>query len=81
MSDAKFLVQGVKCEFPILFSLKHIHQNLSSIYRKRDRNPMDIFDMARHRLQAPVRRQSPKGLDATTFQNIHNFNELKDRGE
>uniref|UniRef100_A0A2K5Q3J9 Centrosome and spindle pole associated protein 1 n=2 Tax=Cebus imitator TaxID=2715852 RepID=A0A2K5Q3J9_CEBIM len=47
--------------------------------RKRERNPMDIFDMARHRLQAPVRRQSPKGLDAATFQNIHDFNELKDR--
>ncbi|XP_012578510.1 PREDICTED: centrosome and spindle pole-associated protein 1 isoform X2 [Condylura cristata] len=47
--------------------------------RKRERNPMDIFDMARHRLQAPVRRQSPKGLDPTTFQNIHDFNELKDR--
>ncbi|XP_008072514.2 centrosome and spindle pole-associated protein 1 [Carlito syrichta] len=46
---------------------------------KRERNPMDIFDMARHRLQAPVRRQSPKVLDATTFQNIHDFNELKDR--
>jgi hypothetical protein len=37
--------------------------------------------MARHRVQAPVRRQSPKGLDATTFQNIHDFNELKGRGE
>nr|XP_023504072.1 centrosome and spindle pole-associated protein 1 isoform X5 [Equus caballus] len=47
--------------------------------RKRERNPMDIFDMARHRLQAPVRRQSPKGLDPTAFQNIHDFNELKDR--
>ncbi|KAF5926305.1 hypothetical protein HPG69_011436, partial [Diceros bicornis minor] len=59
--------------------IKHIYHNLSFIYRKRERNPMDIFDMARHRLQAPVRRQSPKGLDPTTFQNIHDFNELKDR--
>lgn len=42
---------------------------------------MDIFDMARHRVQAPVRRPSPKGLDATAFQNIHDFNELKERGE
>ncbi|XP_063143955.1 centrosome and spindle pole-associated protein 1 isoform X19 [Rattus norvegicus] len=47
--------------------------------RKRERNPMDIFDMARHRVQAPVRRPSPKGLDATTFQNIHDFNELRER--
>lgn len=42
---------------------------------------MDIFDMARHRVQAPVRRPSPKALDAITFQNIHDFNELKERGE
>ncbi|XP_006880504.1 PREDICTED: centrosome and spindle pole-associated protein 1 [Elephantulus edwardii] len=47
--------------------------------RKRERNPMDVFDMARHRLQAPVRRPSPRGLDPTTFQNIHDFNELKDK--
>ncbi|XP_015454124.1 centrosome and spindle pole-associated protein 1 isoform X3 [Pteropus alecto] len=47
--------------------------------RKRERNPMDIFDMARHRLQAPVRRQSPKDVDTTAFQNILDFNELKDR--
>ncbi|KAH0521568.1 Centrosome and spindle pole associated protein 1 [Microtus ochrogaster] len=47
--------------------------------RKRERNPMDIFDMARHRVQAPVRRPSPKALDANTFQNIHDFNELKER--
>ncbi|XP_075827481.1 centrosome and spindle pole-associated protein 1 isoform X12 [Microtus pennsylvanicus] len=47
--------------------------------RKRERNPMDIFDMARHRVQAPVRRPSLKALDANTFQNIHDFNELKER--
>lgn len=41
---------------------------------------MDIFDMARHRVQAPVRRQSPKGLDLATWQNIRDFIELKDRG-
>ncbi|ELK35372.1 Centrosome and spindle pole-associated protein 1 [Myotis davidii] len=43
------------------------------------RSPMDIFDMARHRVQAPVRRQSPKGWDSATLQNIRDFNELKDR--
>ncbi|XP_031222697.1 centrosome and spindle pole-associated protein 1 isoform X10 [Mastomys coucha] len=47
--------------------------------RKKERNPMDIFDMARHRVQAPVRRPSPRGLDATTVQNIHDFNELRER--
>nr|KAF6300387.1 centrosome and spindle pole associated protein 1 [Myotis myotis] len=47
--------------------------------RKRERSPMDIFDMARHRVQAPVRRQSPKGWDSATLQNIRDFNELKDR--
>lgn len=41
---------------------------------------MDVFDMARHRLQAPVRRPSPKSLDSAS-QNIHDFKELKDRGK
>ncbi|XP_047403432.1 centrosome and spindle pole-associated protein 1 isoform X6 [Sciurus carolinensis] len=59
--------------------LLHMDSDDEIHIRKRERNPMDIFDMARHRVQAPVRRQSPKGLDATTFQNIHDFNELKDR--
>nr|XP_039320869.1 centrosome and spindle pole-associated protein 1 isoform X5 [Saimiri boliviensis boliviensis] len=59
--------------------LLHMSSDDEIPIRKRERNPMDIFDMARHRLQAPVRRQSPKGLDAATFQNIHDFNELKDR--
>nr|XP_060466669.1 centrosome and spindle pole-associated protein 1 isoform X12 [Panthera onca] len=59
--------------------LLHMDSDDEIHIRKREKNPMGIFDMARHRLQAPVRRQSPKGLDATTFQNIHDFNELKDR--
>ncbi|XP_008565062.1 PREDICTED: centrosome and spindle pole-associated protein 1 isoform X1 [Galeopterus variegatus] len=59
--------------------LLHVDSDDEIHIRKREKNPMDIFDMARHRLQAPVRRQSPKGLDTTTFQNIHDFNELKDR--
>ncbi|KAB1256405.1 Centrosome and spindle pole-associated protein 1 [Camelus dromedarius] len=57
----------------------HIRRVSKCTVLRRDRNPMDVFDMARHRLQAPVRRPSPKGLDAATFQNIHDFNELKDR--
>ncbi|XP_012518576.1 PREDICTED: centrosome and spindle pole-associated protein 1 isoform X2 [Propithecus coquereli] len=59
--------------------LLHMDSDDEIHIRKKERNPMDIFDMARHRLQAPVRRQSPKGLDAIAFQNIHDFNELKDR--
>ncbi|XP_053415478.1 centrosome and spindle pole-associated protein 1 isoform X2 [Nycticebus coucang] len=59
--------------------LLHLGNNDEIHIRKREKNPMDIFDMARYRLQVPVRRQSPKGLDASTFQNIHDFNELKDR--
>ncbi|XP_039102905.1 centrosome and spindle pole-associated protein 1 isoform X5 [Hyaena hyaena] len=59
--------------------LLHMDSDDETHIRKREKNPMDVFDMARHRLQAPVRRQSPKGSDATTFQNIHDFNELKDR--
>ncbi|XP_016061924.1 PREDICTED: centrosome and spindle pole-associated protein 1 isoform X2 [Miniopterus natalensis] len=59
--------------------LLHMDSDEDVHIRKRERSPMDVFDMARHRLQAPVRRQSPKGLDTTTLQNIHDFNELKDR--
>ncbi|XP_066122365.1 centrosome and spindle pole-associated protein 1 isoform X8 [Saccopteryx bilineata] len=59
--------------------LLHMDSDDEIHIRKRERNPMDVFDMARHRLQAPVRRQSPKGLETTTFQNIYDFNELKDR--
>ncbi|XP_073924669.1 centrosome and spindle pole-associated protein 1 isoform X4 [Castor canadensis] len=59
--------------------LLHMDSDEEIHIKKRERNPLDIFDMARHRVQAPVRRQSPKGLDATTFQNIHDFNELKGR--
>ncbi|XP_071458446.1 centrosome and spindle pole-associated protein 1 isoform X4 [Marmota flaviventris] len=56
-----------------------LHMDSDDEIHIRKRNPMDIFDMARHRVQAPVRRQSPKGLDAATFQNINDFSELKDR--
>ncbi|XP_032982609.1 centrosome and spindle pole-associated protein 1 isoform X6 [Rhinolophus ferrumequinum] len=59
--------------------LLHMDSDDEIHIRRRERNPMGIFDMARHRLQAPVRRQSPKGLDPTTFQNIQDFSELKDR--
>ncbi|XP_029389099.1 centrosome and spindle pole-associated protein 1 isoform X7 [Mus pahari] len=59
--------------------LLHLDSDEEIPIRKRERNPMDIFDMARHRVQAPVRRPLPKGLDATTFQNIHDFNELRER--
>ncbi|KAM7075883.1 centrosome and spindle pole-associated protein 1 isoform 2-T2 [Molossus nigricans] len=59
--------------------LLHMDSDEEVHMRKRERSPMDIFDMARHRLQAPVRRQSLKGLDPATFQNIQDFNELKDR--
>ncbi|XP_013373608.1 PREDICTED: centrosome and spindle pole-associated protein 1 isoform X9 [Chinchilla lanigera] len=59
--------------------LLHMDSDDDIFIRKRERSPVGIFDMARHRVQAPVRRQSPKGLDAATFQNIRDFNVLKDR--
>lgn len=59
--------------------LLHLDSDEEIHIRKRERSPMDIFDMARHRVQAPVRRQSPKGLDLATWQNIRDFIELKDR--
>ncbi|KAM6089138.1 centrosome and spindle pole-associated protein 1 isoform 3-T3 [Chlamydotis macqueenii] len=46
--------------------------------RRREKNPKDIFEMARLRLQAPVRRPSSKeAQDPINIQNILEFNELK----
>ncbi|XP_027762330.1 centrosome and spindle pole-associated protein 1 isoform X4 [Empidonax traillii] len=48
------------------------------ITRRRDKNPKDIFEKARLRLQAPVRRHSlKKTQDPVNIQNIWEFNELK----
>ncbi|KFW95479.1 Centrosome and spindle pole-associated protein 1 [Phalacrocorax carbo] len=48
---------------------------------RRDKNPKDIFEMARLRLQAPVRRPSSKeAQDPVNIQNIWEFNELKYKG-
>ncbi|XP_021244273.1 centrosome and spindle pole-associated protein 1 isoform X5 [Numida meleagris] len=45
---------------------------------RRERNPKDIFEMARLRLQAPVRRPSSKDAqDPVNIKNIWDFNELK----
>ncbi|NXT75685.1 CSPP1 protein, partial [Zapornia atra] len=58
-------------------------QNVTSdddvpIARRREKNPKDIFEMARLRLQAPVRRRSSKETqDPVNIQNILEFNELK----
>ncbi|KFP44586.1 Centrosome and spindle pole-associated protein 1, partial [Chlamydotis macqueenii] len=51
------------------------------ITRRREKNPKDIFEMARLRLQAPVRRPSSKeAQDPINIQNILEFNELKYKG-
>ncbi|KAM8811034.1 centrosome and spindle pole-associated protein 1 [Eudromia elegans] len=48
------------------------------VTRRKEKNPKDIFDMARLRLQAPVRRPSSKDApDPVNIQNILEFNELK----
>ncbi|NWW46590.1 CSPP1 protein, partial [Pedionomus torquatus] len=48
---------------------------------RREKNPKDIFEMARLRLQAPVRRPSSKETqDPVNVQNIWEFNELKYTG-
>ncbi|XP_048142673.1 centrosome and spindle pole-associated protein 1 isoform X6 [Corvus hawaiiensis] len=45
---------------------------------RREKNPRDIFEMARLRLQAPVQRPSLKeAQDPVNIQNIWEFNELK----
>uniref|UniRef100_A0A8B9RYW0 Centrosome and spindle pole associated protein 1 n=1 Tax=Accipiter nisus TaxID=211598 RepID=A0A8B9RYW0_9AVES len=48
------------------------------ITRRREKHPKDIFEMARLRLQAPVRRPSSReAQDPVNIQNIWEFNELK----
>ncbi|KFV57040.1 Centrosome and spindle pole-associated protein 1, partial [Tyto alba] len=48
---------------------------------RREKNPKDIFEMARLRMQAPVRRPSSKeAQDPVNIQNIWEFNELKYKG-
>nr|XP_042701208.1 centrosome and spindle pole-associated protein 1 isoform X5 [Chrysemys picta bellii] len=52
--------------------------DVATTSRKRDKNVMDVFEMARLRMQAPVRRPSSKGAaDPVNVQNIREFNELK----
>ncbi|XP_059717744.1 centrosome and spindle pole-associated protein 1 isoform X10 [Haemorhous mexicanus] len=54
------------------------HDNVPITRRRREKNPRDIFEMARLRLQAPVRRPSLKeAQDPVNVQNIWEFNELK----
>ncbi|NWI40914.1 CSPP1 protein, partial [Picathartes gymnocephalus] len=53
------------------------HDNVPITWR-REKNPRDIFEMARLRLQAPVRRPSLReAQDPVNIQNIWEFNELK----
>ncbi|XP_057875101.1 centrosome and spindle pole-associated protein 1 isoform X4 [Melospiza georgiana] len=54
------------------------HDNVPITRRRREKNPRDIFEMARLRLQAPTRRPSLKEApDPVNIQNIWEFNELK----
>ncbi|KAM7037019.1 centrosome and spindle pole-associated protein 1 isoform 3-T3 [Passerculus sandwichensis] len=54
------------------------HDNVPITRRRREKNPRDIFEMARLRLQAPARRPSLKeAQDPVNIQNIWEFNELK----
>ncbi|XP_040288737.1 centrosome and spindle pole-associated protein 1 isoform X1 [Bufo bufo] len=47
--------------------------------RRREKSSADVFDLARQKLQATVRRPSLKGLDSVNIQNIREFNDLKYR--
>ncbi|XP_029447284.1 centrosome and spindle pole-associated protein 1 isoform X3 [Rhinatrema bivittatum] len=47
--------------------------------RMREKSPVDVFDMARLRMQAPVRRPLSKDTDSVNIQNIREFNDLKYR--
>ncbi|KAI1889086.1 hypothetical protein AGOR_G00175430 [Albula goreensis] len=48
------------------------------IARRRERSEVDVFDMARLRVQVPVRRNS-KVLEPVNLKNIRDFNQLKYR--
>ncbi|XP_069777424.1 centrosome and spindle pole-associated protein 1 [Narcine bancroftii] len=50
-----------------------------AIARKRERNHVDVFDLARQRIQALVHRPSSKGTESANSQNIREFNNLKYR--
>ncbi|KAG9347957.1 hypothetical protein JZ751_003974 [Albula glossodonta] len=50
------------------------------IARHRERSEVDVFDMARLRVQVPVRRHS-KVLEPVNLKNIRDFNQLKYRGK
>uniref|UniRef100_A0A8C5PML4 Centrosome and spindle pole associated protein 1 n=1 Tax=Leptobrachium leishanense TaxID=445787 RepID=A0A8C5PML4_9ANUR len=47
--------------------------------RRKDKNSMDVFDLARHKLKATVRRPSLKGMENINMENIRQFNDLKYR--
>ncbi|XP_073535504.1 centrosome and spindle pole-associated protein 1 isoform X2 [Phyllobates terribilis] len=47
--------------------------------RRREKTSADVFDLARQRLQATVRRPSLKGPENMNMQNIRDFNDLKYR--
>ncbi|KAJ6664028.1 hypothetical protein lerEdw1_008982 [Lerista edwardsae] len=54
----------------------HSDDDDSQVKGKR-KDKMDVFEMARLRMQAPVRRPSSKEVDPVNPQNIREFNELK----
>ncbi|KAL2085173.1 hypothetical protein ACEWY4_018493 [Coilia grayii] len=47
--------------------------------RHKERPPVDVFDMARLRLQVPAKRPPSKTRGPVNMQNIHDFNQLKYR--
>ncbi|XP_066479855.1 centrosome and spindle pole-associated protein 1 isoform X2 [Tiliqua scincoides] len=58
--------------------LLKVHSDDDEMQAKGRRDKMDVFEMARLRMQAPVRRPSSKEIiDPVNPQNIREFNELK----
>ncbi|XP_076147017.1 centrosome and spindle pole-associated protein 1 isoform X2 [Alosa pseudoharengus] len=47
--------------------------------RRRERPPVDVFDMARLRMQVSAKRPSSRTQGPVNIQNIHDFNQLKYR--
>nr|XP_056710350.1 centrosome and spindle pole-associated protein 1 [Euleptes europaea] len=58
--------------------LLKVHGDDDDLMKGRRKPSMDVFEMARLRMQAPVRRPSSKDVgDPSNLQNIRDFNELK----
>lgn len=63
-----------------LYELKTMFSLLLYLSRRLERPQVDVFDMARLRLQAPVRRPSSRNAEPRNLLQIHDSLQLKYNG-